>query len=124
MGNIERITMIHMAVNDMDRSKEFYTGKMGFEATGDYSQGGSRWVPLALPGGGASVILTTCPSNLRPGTLELFVSTPDVEAAYRELKARGVEPTSSIAQDEYGKRFSVKDPDGNTWVIAQDQRVG
>jgi len=124
MGNIERITMIHMAVNDMDRSKEFYTGKMGFEATGDYRQGGNRWVPLALPGGGASVILTTYLDNLRPGTLQLYVSTPDVEAAYRELKARGVEPTSPIAEDEYGKRFSVNDPDGNTWVIAQDQRVG
>jgi lactoylglutathione lyase len=121
---IDKVTMIHMAVNDMDWSKEFYTGKMGFEANGDYRQGGSRWVPLALPGGGASVILTTYLENLRPGTLKLYVSTPDVEAAYRDLKGKGVEPDGEIAEDQFGKRFSVKDPDGNTWVIAQDQREG
>ncbi len=116
---IDKVTMVHMAVTDMDKTKEFYVGRLGLEATGDYAQSGGRWVPLALPGGGASVILTTYLENMKPGTLKLYFSTPDVEATYEELKARGVEPTSEIAEDQYGKRFSVRDPDGNSLVITQ-----
>jgi predicted enzyme related to lactoylglutathione lyase len=118
MQTIDKVAMIHMAVSDMDKAKEFYTNKLGFEATGDYGRDGSRWVPLVLPGGGASIVLTTYFENLRPGTMKLYISTPDVEAAYRDLKAKGVEITSEIAEDQYGKRFSITDPDGN-WLIVQ-----
>ena len=119
MSIVDRVMMVHMAVSDMDRSKAFYTEKLGFEATGDYSQRGGRWVPLSLPGGGPSVVLTTYHENMRPGTMKLYISTPDVEAAFRELKARGVSPTSEVAEDPYGKRFSLSDPDGNDLVIQQ-----
>ena len=119
MATLDKLIMIHMAVNDMDKAKEFYTDKLGFEATGDYAQDGGRWVPLALPGGGASIILTTFLENLKPGTMKVYVSTPNIEVAYKELKAKGVEPTSAIANDQYGKRFSISDPDGNKLLIAQ-----
>lgn len=119
MKTIDKITMIHMAVRDMDKAKEFYTDKLGFEATGDYEQGGGRWVPLVLHGDGPSIILTTYIENLKPGTMKLYVSTPDIEAAYRDLKAKGVELTSQIASDQYGKRFSIEDPDGNALFITQ-----
>jgi uncharacterized glyoxalase superfamily protein PhnB len=48
-----------------------------------------------------------------------YLSTPDIEAAYQELKARGVEPTSEIADDGWGKWFGMSDPDGNKWLIVQ-----
>jgi catechol 2,3-dioxygenase-like lactoylglutathione lyase family enzyme len=116
---VDKITMIHMAVRDMDKAKEFYTDKLGFEATGDYEQGGGRWVPLALPSGGASIVLTTYLENLQPGTMKLYLSTPNVELAYEELKGKGVAPIGDVESDQYGKRFSIKDPDGNSLVIQQ-----
>ena len=31
METINKIIMFHMAVNDMDKSKEFYSNKLGFK---------------------------------------------------------------------------------------------
>jgi hypothetical protein len=48
--------------------------------------------------------------------MKLYLSTPDIEAAYQELKAKGVEPTSEIADDGWGKWFGMSDPDGKQLV--------
>ena len=41
---------------------------------------------MALPGGGTSINLTTEHENMKPGTLKLYLSTPEIEAAYNQLK--------------------------------------
>ena len=76
-------------------------------------------LPRDAPGGGASLNLTTVHENMKPGTMKLYLSTPDIEAAYKELKAKGVEPTSEITDDGWGKWFGMSDPDGNKWLIVQ-----
>src|SRR5579859_2003835 len=119
MSTIDKLKMFHMAVNDMDKAKAFYTDKLGFKATQDNGQGDRRWVSMELPGGGTSINLTTFHENMKPGTMKLYLSTPDIEAAYQELKAKGVEPTSEIADDGWGKWFGMSDPDGNNWLIVQ-----
>ena len=116
---VEKILMIHMAVTDMAKAKEFYAGKVGFQVTRDYGQDGQHWVSLDAPGGGTSLNLTTMHENMKPGTMKLYLSTPDIEAAYQEIKARGAEPTSEIAHDGWGTWFGLSDPDGNKWVIVQ-----
>lgn len=50
MKTIDKITMIHLLVRDMDRAKSFYTDKLGFEATKDNKYGGNRWVVVVPPG--------------------------------------------------------------------------
>jgi catechol 2,3-dioxygenase-like lactoylglutathione lyase family enzyme len=119
---LDRLLMIHVAVSDMDKSKAFYTDKLGFNATQDYGHGGQRWVSLVLPGGGASINLTTFPENMKPGTMKLYFSTPDVEAAYKKLKAKGVKPTHEISDDSWGRWFSVADPDGDQVIVVQSPR--
>ena len=116
---VEKILMFTMAVTDMAKAKEFYADKLGFKVTQDYGQGGQHWVSLAAPGGGASLNLTTMHENMKPGTMKLYLSTPDIEATYKELKAAGVEPTSEIADDGWGKWFGISDPDSNQWLIVQ-----
>jgi uncharacterized glyoxalase superfamily protein PhnB len=74
---------------------------------------------LVLPAGGTSINLTTFFENLKPGTMKLYFSTPDIEAAYEELAARGVEMSSEISDDPWGKWFGVEDPDGNNLLIVQ-----
>src|SRR5215471_14132213 len=120
---VEKILMLHMAVTDMAKAKEFYAQKLGFQVTSDYGQGDHHWVSLAAPGGGASLNLTTMHENMKPGTMKLYLSTPDIEAAYRELEAKGVE-VNDVKDDLYGpgsgvKWFGVRDPDGNKWLIVQ-----
>ena len=116
---VEKILMFTMAVTDMAKAKEFYADKLGFKVTRDYGQGDQHWVSLDAPGGGASLNLTTMHENMKPGTMKLYLSAPDIGAAYKELKAKGVEPTSEIADDGWGKWFGIGDPDGNNWLIVQ-----
>ena len=124
MKIIDKIFMFHMAVADMDKSKEFYTDKLGFIVTNDYGQGDQHWVSLDIPGGAPSLNLTTSHENMKPGTMKLYLSTPDIKAAYEELKTKGAKPATEITDDLYGpgsgvKWFSLNDPDGNKLMIVQ-----
>src|ERR671937_530171 len=95
---VEKIVMFHMAVTDMAKAKKFYAEKLGFKVTRDSGPGDQQWVSLDAPGGGASLNLTTVHENMKPGTMKLYLSTPDIEAARQELKAKGVEPISETTE--------------------------
>jgi uncharacterized glyoxalase superfamily protein PhnB len=125
MKIIDKLTMFYMAVNDMDKAKEFYVDKLGFTVTNDYRQDDKNWwVSLKLPGGGTSFTISTVHGNMKPGSMQLYVSSPDIQAAYKQLTEKDAQSTSEIKDDLYGpgsgvKWFSIKDPDGNIWMIAQ-----
>ena len=114
---VEKILMFTMAVTDMAKAKEFYADTLGFKVTKDSGQGDQHWVSLEAPGGGPSLNLTTMHENMKPGTMKLYLSTPDIEAAYQELKAKGVEPTSEIIEIQGVKYAGFSDPDGNQWLL-------
>ena len=126
MQLINKLVMFHVAVKDMDKTKEFYEGKLGLKVTIDKAYGDKRWVSMELPGGGASINFTTVHENMQPGTLKLYLSSPDDEAAYKALTAKGVKPAKEIANDwgkwngsadETGKWFELSDPDGSRLLI-------
>jgi len=119
MKTIDKLMMFHMAVHDMDKVKEFYTDKLGFTVTADKEYGGKHWVSMELPGGGTSINLTTEHENMKPGTMKLYLSTPDIEAAYTELKAKGVKLTNEVTDDQWGKWFDFNDPDENHFLVVQ-----
>jgi catechol 2,3-dioxygenase-like lactoylglutathione lyase family enzyme len=125
MDAIGRLIQLMMGVTDMEKSKTFYADVMGFAVTTDYGQGDKRWVNLSFPDGGVTLTLTTyLGEQLQPGTMSLYVATPDIQRAYDELIAKGVEPINQISDDLYGpgsevKWFRVTDPDGNDVTIAQ-----
>jgi uncharacterized glyoxalase superfamily protein PhnB len=55
--------------------------------------------------------------------MTLYVSTSDIEAAYNDLKAKGVK-VNEIKDDLYGpgsgvKWFNLHDPDENRWLVVQ-----
>ncbi len=124
MGAIDKISMMHMAVNDVDKAKEFYTEKLGFKATSDskdFVPGNDRWVSIVPPGGGTSINLTNAFENMKPGSMKLYLSTADIEAAYKELKARGVKPTDEITHAAWGTSFGFDDLDGNHWRVVESK---
>ena len=119
MKIIDKILMVHLVVRDMDKAKAFYTNVLGFEATQDITWDG-RGVFVVPPGGGTYIALVTASDEIKPGIGKMFLSTPDVEAAYNEIKAKGVKPNSEIMPYPPGGRFfSVNDPDGNFLFILQ-----
>ncbi len=122
----EKILMLTMAVTDMAKAKAFYAEQLGWSVVQDYGQGDHHWVSLVLPGGGASLTLSTMHGNMKPGSMTLYLSTANIETTYNEYKAKGVE-VDEVKNDLYGPGSGVKwfgpisDPDGNQWMMVQSE---
>lgn len=119
MNAIDKLVMFTMAVTDVERIKGFYTEVLGFKVTVDKEYGGQRWVSLELPGGGTSINISNVHENMKPGTMKLYLSTPDIEAACAHLKARGVHLAHPVTNDQWSKWFDFIDPEGNHWLVLQ-----
>jgi catechol 2,3-dioxygenase-like lactoylglutathione lyase family enzyme len=120
----DKITMTMITVADMDRAKEFYAGKLGFSVVTDYGSGDRHWVNVAPPGGGSTLTLSTYRGDLKPGAMQFYLSTKDIQAARKALVVKGVK-AGDIGDDLYGpgsgvKWFQLADPDGNTWIVWQE----
>jgi glyoxylase I family protein len=111
----------------MPTAIRFYRDKLGFTITGNSKAKSSDpddvdWVMLEL--GGATVMLNTAydPEDVpaQPDALRwdghqdtcLYLGCPDVDAAYRELVARGVEVNPPKVAWYGMKQLYLKDPDG------------
>jgi predicted enzyme related to lactoylglutathione lyase len=121
----EKMLMVSMAVTEMAKAKAFYAQQLGWSVTKDEGQDEQHWVNLELPGGGASLTLTTMHQHMKPGTMKFYLSTPQIEAMYDELKAKGVK-LNEVKNDLYGpgsgvKWFDLSDPDGNQWIVVQSE---
>ncbi|MDQ2717308.1 MAG: glyoxalase superfamily protein [Chloroflexota bacterium] len=121
----EKILMVMMAVTEMAKAKTFYAEQLGWSVTTDYGEGDQHWVTLELPGGGASLSLSTMHGQMKPGTLTLYLSTSDIEATHNALEAKGVK-VHDVKDDLYGpgsgvKWFDLRDPDGNRWLMVQSE---
>jgi len=124
MQVVNKFMMLHVAVGDMPKAKEFYAGKLGLQVVTDYRQDDNNWwVELALPEGGVHVTLTTHHGHMKPGTLTLYFAAADITASHKELSDQGVKVTE-IQDDLHGpgsgtKWFNFHDPEGNLVHIEQ-----
>ena len=113
-----RLEVVQVPVADVDRSKSFYTEKLGFVLDHDVEHiPGMRVVQLTPPGSAASIVMGTGMTSMTPGSLEgLQLVVPDISAVRAELVRRGADV--SEVQDMGGVQFAYfADPDGNRWVI-------
>jgi catechol 2,3-dioxygenase-like lactoylglutathione lyase family enzyme len=122
-------------VSDVDRAKEFYT-KLGWRLDSDIVMGNDfRIVQLTPPGSGCSVSFGKGVTAATPGSLRGALIVSDIEAAYKELVARGINasevfhgsPFSRISgpdpeRQSYGSYVSFEDPDGNMWIVQEVTR--
>jgi len=118
-----RISVISIPVSAQIRARDFYTHVLGFELMFDEDMGnGSRWVMLRPSGGGASITLVTWLTNLPAGSLSgTILAIPDIEEAVAKLKSLDVAiAESEIQSAPWGRWVTIKDPDGNGWIIQQD----
>lgn len=125
------INLITVPVTDQDRAKAFYVDKLGFTEKFDYvmstgeagtAGAGSRWVMLTPPGGGADITLVTWFSDASPpGSAKLSITCDDIDAAYADLTASGVNPNNEVEDAPWGRWFGIDDPDGNNWLVVQER---
>jgi catechol 2,3-dioxygenase-like lactoylglutathione lyase family enzyme len=121
-------------VSDVDRAKDFYAEKLGFNIDVDHRAGEDfRVVQLTPPGSAASISIGTGITTAAPGSYQgMHLVVDDIEAARAELTGRGVEvsepfhfgaegqtPGLHPERADYGTYLSFSDPDGNGWLIQE-----
>ncbi len=125
-------------VHDQDEALEFWTRKVGMEVRQDVTlpeMGNFRWlsvgpvgqpdvaiVLMAMPGppmidAETAAQIETLMAKGLAGTI--FLTTEDCQAAYEELKARGVEFTETPEDRPYGIDSGFRDPSGNAIRLTQ-----
>ena len=116
-----KIELIHVPVSDVDRAKEFYVEKLGFNADHDQRVSDDlRFVQLTPPGSACSIAIGEgLGATLAPGTLDVIqVVIPDADAALAELRAKGVE-AEGVDEQAWGRFITLRDLDGNRWTLQQ-----
>jgi predicted enzyme related to lactoylglutathione lyase len=115
-----KLELVAVPVSDVDRSKAFYTEKVGFAADVDARVSDElRFVQLTPPGSACSIAIGEGITGATPGSVEgLQMVVADVEAARQELLARGVD-VSDVKEFPWGSFAWFTDPDGNGWALQQ-----
>jgi predicted enzyme related to lactoylglutathione lyase len=117
---ITHVKFVSIPTRDQDRALKFYTEQLGFEiATDQPFNDQQRWIELRIGGSSTRVVLFT-PEGQEDRIGSFFngsLACDDVEATYRQLKARGVEFTTEPTKQPWGTFAMFKDPDGNQFVL-------
>ena len=133
-----RISTVQLWVHDQDEALAFYTEKLGMEVRSDVTLaelGDFRWLTVGPPGqDDVAIVLMAIPGPpvMDADTAEqvrdlmgkgfagtVFLETDDCQAAYEELRARGVEFTEAPEERPYGIDSGFRDPSGNSFRLTQ-----
>jgi catechol 2,3-dioxygenase-like lactoylglutathione lyase family enzyme len=127
-----KLELIVVPVSDVDRAKDFYLEKAGFDLLVDHSAGTDfRVVQLTPPGSSCSIAVMG--SAERAGSVQgLHLVVDDIDAAQAELAERGVDvgeafhfedgrqvPGPDPERRDYNSFLSFGDPDGNGWMVQE-----
>jgi len=117
-----------LVVDDVQRSKAFYSGVLGAEVSREYSGTSvvlrflGTWL-LLVTGGGPTADkpdVSFAPPHER-GTVshEMIIAVPDCRAAYAELRDRGAEFLTPPVEYEWEIRCFLRDPDGHLIELSE-----
>ena len=114
-----RLEVVQVPVSDVDRSKAFYTERMGFNDDHDTQVGDEvRVVQLTPPGSACSIVIGTGLTDEKPGSaagLQLVVE--DMDTAVADLTGRGLDVGDVRVLGAPGR-----DPAGNRWTVQEIRR--
>jgi predicted enzyme related to lactoylglutathione lyase len=138
-----KLEAVVIPVSDVGRAKDFYHD-LGWRLDADFSfDGGFRVIQFTPPGSGCSVQFGTNMSAAVPGSVQgLYLVVSDIEAARKELVARGARvsevfhvqrPGDQFQPDgesrritgpapdhaTYGSLATFSDIDGNAWLLQE-----
>lgn len=115
MRIVEVIT--NLSVPDIDQAKAFYAGFLGL-STEEMNLG---WVArFSQPDDSDVSVQLVTQDKTAPVDSVATLKVDDVDAAYAEARAAGVEIVHPVGTEEWGvRRFFVRAPDGNVFNIAQ-----
>jgi catechol 2,3-dioxygenase-like lactoylglutathione lyase family enzyme len=118
-----KLEVVPLPVCDIDRARDFYIEKVGFNLDHDVQHSEAvRVVQLTPPGSGCSIVFGTGMgeiSEMTPGSIKgLHLVVKDIVTSRDTLIGRGLEVGDIIDMD--GIKFAgFSDPDGNTWTLQE-----
>jgi catechol 2,3-dioxygenase-like lactoylglutathione lyase family enzyme len=130
-----KLEVVVIPVTDVERSKRFYEG-LGWRLDADFASGEEwRVVQMTPPGSPCSIHFGKGLTTAVPGSAQnLYLVVSDIQAARRELIARGADvseafhfasfggprlPGADPSGRSYGTFASFSDPDDNSWLLQQ-----
>jgi catechol 2,3-dioxygenase-like lactoylglutathione lyase family enzyme len=118
-----KFELVPVPVGDIDRAKDFYVEKLGFDVDVDVEPGGDvRVVQLTPPGSACSIVLGAGLPQIamEPGTIRgLHLVVRDIAEARETLMDKGVGIADIDEQAQGVKYAGFSDPDGNTWTLQE-----
>ncbi len=115
-----KLELVGVPVTDVDRAKEFYVEKVGFNLDHDHTVSDDiRFVQLTPPGSACSIAIGKGLTEVTPGGLDnLQMVVADADAIRAELVGRGVD-ASEVDDQPWGRFVYFSDPDGNRWSLQE-----
>jgi catechol 2,3-dioxygenase-like lactoylglutathione lyase family enzyme len=125
-------------VSNVDRAKDLHT-RLGWRFDDDIVMGNDfRVVQFTPPGSASSISFGKGVTAAAPGSLRGGLIVSDIEAAHKDLVARGINasevfhgspfsPAGRIngpdpERQSYRSYVSFEDPDGNVWIVQEVTR--
>ncbi len=113
-----KIELIPLAVEDVDRSVEFYGNTLGWSVDHDVAvHEGLRFVQVTPPGSACSICFGVGLEMMSAGSKQMIqVVIDNAEEARDYLRDRGIE-CSDVDEQAWGRFVRFEDPDGNRWAL-------
>ena len=126
------LEVVVVPVSDVERAKQFYSERLGFNVDHDTRMGeGSRVCQLTPPGSGCSIVIGEgVVPEMAPGSIKgLQLVVADIKAVRKQLIERGVDVSEVQVMGENPEPGGdpldnvgfvyLSDPDGNGWAVQQ-----
>ena len=120
-----RIELVPIPVSDVDRAKEFYGEKVGWNIDHDQKVSPElRFVQVTPPGSACSFCFGVGLQMMPEGSTQFVQAVvDDADKALAYLKERGV-VCEGVDEQPWGRFVYFQDPDGNKWSLQQIVRPG
>jgi catechol 2,3-dioxygenase-like lactoylglutathione lyase family enzyme len=128
-----KLEVVTIPVSDLDRARDFYADRVGFNIDIDEGGNGFRFLQLTPHGSRCSIHLRQASADRPAGSIrDLFLVVRDVRVARDQLVERGVD-VGEVQVFEAGEYRPARegesldmvgcaffdDPDGNGWCVQQ-----
>jgi catechol 2,3-dioxygenase-like lactoylglutathione lyase family enzyme len=116
-----RLGLVMLYTRDVPRLRAFYVDKLGLEPVPQLSS--EDFVFLSLAGGSPIALADAAAlppgASIEPGGAELSLEVDDVDAAYQDWRAKGLDVLTDVDDMGAGRVFYGQDPDGRRLNVHQ-----